>query len=72
MMTESMNYVQGSLFEEDYLIRTLDNLPQKADFALTDLVANAWDDGASKVEITIVYPEMVPLLVIRVEGGDHE
>ena len=23
MMTESINYIQGSLFEEDYLIRTL-------------------------------------------------
>jgi hypothetical protein len=48
-----MNFVQGSLFEEDYLIRTLGDLARKADAALTELVANAWDAGASKVDITI-------------------
>lgn len=52
MTTEGMNFVQGSLFEEDYLIRTLGDLARKADVALT-LVANAWDAGASKVDITI-------------------
>ncbi len=53
MTTEAMNFVQGSLFEEDYLIRTLGYLSHKADVALTELVANAWDAGASKVDITI-------------------
>lgn len=53
MTTEAMNFVQGSLFEEDYLIRTLGDLARKADAALTELVANAWDAGASKVDITI-------------------
>jgi hypothetical protein len=53
MTTEAMNFVQGSLFEEDYLIRTLGDLARKADVALTELVANAWDAGASKVDITI-------------------
>ena len=53
MTTEAMNFVQGSLFEEDYLIRTLGDLSHKADVALTELVANAWDAGASKVGITI-------------------
>lgn len=47
------NYVQGSLFEDDYLIRTLGALAHSADVALTELVANAWDAGASQVEIFI-------------------
>jgi hypothetical protein len=53
MMTEAMDFVQGSLFEEDYLIRTLGDLARNADVALTELVANAWDAGACKVDITI-------------------
>ncbi len=53
MTTKALNFIQGSLFEEDYLIRTLGNLARKADVALTELVANAWDAGASKVDITI-------------------
>jgi hypothetical protein len=44
---------QGSLFEEDYLIRTLGALVHSADIALTELVANAWDAGATIVDITI-------------------
>jgi len=45
--------IQGSLFEEDYLLRTLGKLAQSPDSALTELVANAWDAGASCVEIVI-------------------
>ncbi len=45
--------IQGSLFEEDYLIRTLGNLGSSPDVALTELVANAWDAGATKVQIFI-------------------
>ena len=44
---------QGSLFEDDYLVRTLGTLGYKPDVALTELVANAWDAGASKVSIVI-------------------
>ncbi|MEP7372255.1 MAG: ATP-binding protein [Chitinophagaceae bacterium] len=44
---------QGSLFEEDYLIRTLGNLGTSPEVALTELVANAWDAGATEVEIYI-------------------
>ena len=33
------DYVQGSLFEDDYLIRTLGALSHKPDVALTELVA---------------------------------
>jgi hypothetical protein len=47
------NYIQGSLFEEDYLIRTLGNLANSPEVALTELVANAWDAGATLVEIFI-------------------
>lgn len=45
--------IQGSLFEEDYLIRTLGNLGNSPETALTELVANAWDAGATIVEIFI-------------------
>jgi hypothetical protein len=41
------------LFEEDYLVRTVGQIAYRPDLALTELVANAWDAGASKVQITI-------------------
>lgn len=60
--------VQGSLFEEDYLVRTLGNLAQSPDAALTELVANAWDAGASMVEIYI--PESDPqVMSVRDDGS---
>lgn len=40
-------------YEEDFLLRDLGAVVQRADIALTELVANAYDAGASKVEITI-------------------
>lgn len=43
--------VQGSLFEDQYLIRTLGAIARDPDAALTELVANAWDAGASEVQI---------------------
>jgi len=49
--------IQGSLFEQDYLIRTLGALGSSPDVALTELVANAWDAGATKVDIFI--PERI-------------
>jgi hypothetical protein len=45
--------LQGSLFEENYLLRTLGAIAKRSDVALTELVANAWDAGASRVDITI-------------------
>ena len=45
--------VQGSLFEENYLLRTLGTIAHVPDVALMELVANAWDAGASEVRITI-------------------
>jgi hypothetical protein len=43
----------GSLFEEDYLIRNLGQIAHDPEVALTELVANAWDAGASLVDIAI-------------------
>jgi len=45
--------IQGSLFEEDYLLRTLGSLVTTPEIALTELVANAWDAGATIVDIFI-------------------
>lgn len=45
--------IQGSLFEQDYLIRTLGSLANSPEVALTELVANAWDAGATYVNIFI-------------------
>lgn len=42
-----------SLFEDEYLIRTLGQIAQDPEVALTELVANAWDAGAAQVDITI-------------------
>ena len=50
-------YIQGSFFEENYLVRTLGNLATSPEVALTELVANAWDAGATKVDIFI--PEKI-------------
>lgn len=43
----------GSFFEEDYLVRTLGRIAHDNEVALTELVANAWDAGASLVDITV-------------------
>jgi len=57
------NSTQGSLFEEDYLLRTLGSIGRSPDVALTELVANAWDAGATRVEITIPAQHDEPLTV---------
>ena len=59
--------VQGSLFEEDYLLRTLGPVVQSPDIALTELVANSWDAGAVQVELTIP-EESGEVLTIRDDG----
>ncbi|WP_226390265.1 ATP-binding protein [Penaeicola halotolerans] len=46
-------FIQGTLFEDDYLVRTLGNLGTQPEIALTELVANAWDAGATQVDIFI-------------------
>ncbi len=45
--------VYKSLFEDDYLIRSLGTIVTQPDIALTELVANAWDAGATEVSIFI-------------------
>ena len=67
MNNRNKGIIQGALFEEDYLVRTLGDLAHKADVALTELVANAWDAGAAKVDITIP-PERNQALVIEDDG----
>lgn len=59
--------LQGCLFEEDFLLRTLGPIVRSADVALTELVANAWDAGASVVKINIP-DEYDDLLVIEDDG----
>jgi hypothetical protein len=58
---------QGSLFEEDYLIRTLGALVHSPEIALTELVANAWDAGATRVEILI--PDDYNLKLVVEDNG---
>ena len=53
----------GSLFEDDYLIRNLGRIAQDPEVALTELVANAWDAGASLVDITIPVSRQLNLVV---------
>ncbi len=66
-MATKESYVQGSFFEDDYLLRTLGQLGDSPDVAITELVANAWDAGASKVTIRI--PDAKDeLLVIEDDG----
>ena len=61
------DYIQGSLFEEDYLIRTLGSLVTVPEIALTELVANAWDAGATIVDI-IIPEEYGQELIIKDNG----
>ncbi len=58
----------GSLFEENYLVRTLGRIAQDYEVALTELVANAWDAGASLVDLTIPPTNE---LVLTVEDDGH-
>lgn len=60
-------YVQGSLFEEDYLVRTLGAIANYPTVALTELVANAWDAGATKVSITI--PNKIGKKIVIEDNG---
>src|SRR5690606_24197935 len=68
MATKKSNTMfQGSLFEEDYLIRTLGALVHSPEIALTELVANAWDAGATRVEILI--PDDYNLKLVVEDNG---
>lgn len=52
-MMETENILYPSLFEEDFITRSLGSIVNQPDVALTELVANAWDAGASHVRIFI-------------------
>lgn len=58
-MTEQME-IQ---FEEDFLYRNNRNITTRYDIALTELIANAWDAGATKVNINIPYDYHEPLTI---------
>jgi hypothetical protein len=45
--------VQNSLFEDDYLLRELGQVAHVPQVALTELVANAWDAGATRVDLVL-------------------
>jgi hypothetical protein len=47
------NTPQTALFEDDYLLRELGQVAHVPQVALTELVANAWDAGASKVDLIL-------------------
>lgn len=57
------DFVHGSLFEDNFLVRTLGNLALQPDIALTELVANAWDAGATEVELFIPDKIGQPLII---------
>ncbi|QAU24136.1 ATP-binding protein [Dyella sp. M7H15-1] len=44
---------QTALFEDDYLLRELGQVAHVPQVALTELVANAWDAGATKVDLIL-------------------
>lgn len=50
---EEENTLFPSLFEDDFITRSLGSIVTQPDVALTELVANAWDAGASHVTIFI-------------------
>lgn len=50
---ETENTLFPSLFEEDFITRSLGSIVNQPDVALTELVANAWDAGASHVRLFI-------------------
>lgn len=52
-MKNNVTPIQGSLFEAGYLQRSLGAISNEPLVALTELVANAWDAGASKVAIVM-------------------
>ena len=45
--------LQNSLFEDDYLLRELGQVAHVPEVALTELVANAWDAGATRVDLIL-------------------
>lgn len=68
-MAESKSYIQGSLFEDGFLRRSIKNgITTNPETAITELVANAWDAGATEVDITI--PSSSGNLLIISDNGE--
>lgn len=63
-MTKRPKNSTAPLFEEDYLIRDIGNLANDSAAALTELVANAFDAGASAVNIIIPTTKQGTLAII--------
>lgn len=63
-MTKRSKNSTAPLFEEDYLIRDIGNLANDSAAALTELVANAFDAGASTVNIIIPTTKQGTLAII--------
>lgn len=59
--------LQASLFEEDYLLRELGQVAHVPQVALTELVANAWDAGASSVKLELPL-ELGGMLTVTDDG----
>lgn len=59
--------LQPSLFEDDYLLRELGQVAHVPQVALTELVANAWDAGATRVDL-ILPAEIGGTLTITDDG----
>ena len=49
--SKASTQLQGCLFEQDFLVRTLGSIVQSPEVALTELVANAWDAGETILEL---------------------
>jgi hypothetical protein len=62
-----MDVIQHSLFEEGYLRRDLRAVAESPEVAIAELVANAWDAGASEIDITI--PERVGEVISITDNG---
>lgn len=68
-MAETVSYIQGSLFEDGFLRRSIKNgITTNPETAITELVANAWDAGATEVDITI--PSSIGNLLIISDNGE--
>lgn len=59
--------IQNSLFEDDYLLRELGQVAHVPQVALTELVANAWDAGATRVDL-ILPSEIGGVLTVADDG----
>jgi len=58
---------QTALFEDDYLMRELGQVAHVPQVALTELVANAWDAGAKRVNL-ILPAEIGGVLTVTDDG----